>query len=39
MNASRAQVAHVIQIAPEHDAVFGGCLMISEAARPWGVQG
>ncbi len=32
------QVGSVIQIDPEHDPVFGGCLMFVSEVKSWGVQ-
>ena len=29
----------VIQIDPEHDSRFGGCLMMVTEPKPWGAQG
>lgn len=33
------KVNSVVQIDPEHDPVFGGCLMVVTEVRSWGFQG
>tara|TARA_R100001086_G_C11777443_1_gene242650 strand:- start:100 stop:333 length:234 start_codon:yes stop_codon:yes gene_type:complete len=33
------KVGDVVQIKPEHDEVFGGCLMVVTDPRAWGAQG
>ncbi len=35
----RVQVNDVVQIDPEVDGMFGGCLMIVTEVKLWGVQG
>ena len=35
----KAEVGFIYQIKPEHDSVFGGCLMITTDPKPWGAQG
>ena len=32
-------VGSVVQIDPEYDARFGGCLLVVEEVASWGVQG
>lgn len=29
----------VVQVDPGHDQWFGGCLLVVEEIKPWGVQG
>lgn len=29
----------IVQIHPDHDKIFGGCLMIVTETNSWGVQG
>lgn len=29
----------IVQIDPEHDTVFGGCLMVVSEPKAWGAQG
>lgn len=31
-------VGDIIQIDPEHDPAFGGCLMVVSEVKSWGVQ-
>lgn len=33
------KVYDVVQIKPEYDEVFGGCLLVVTEVRGWGVQG
>lgn len=35
----RIQVGSVVQIDPEHDPKFGGCFMVVDELKSWGVQG
>lgn len=30
---------HIFQINPDHDEIFGGCLLIATEIKSWGVQG
>lgn len=32
-------VGDIVQIAPEHDARFGCCLMVVSELKKWGVEG
>jgi hypothetical protein len=34
-----AQVGDVVQIDPDHDTAFGGCLLTVTEVKSWGVQG
>ena len=33
------EVGDIVQIDPEHDPRFGGCLMVVTELKSWGVQG
>lgn len=39
MEQRQLEVGDVVQIAPEHDEVFGGCFMQVTEPKPWGAQG
>jgi len=39
MKSMELKVGDVVQIDPEHDDVFGGCLMIVTDPKSWGAQG
>ena len=39
MSESQWSVGQVVQINPEHDEVFGGCLMVITDPKSWGAQG
>ena len=43
MNTQNPNNAHligaVLQIAPEHSEMFGGCFVQVTEVKPWGVQG
>ena len=43
MNTPEPSNAHligaVLQIAPEHSEMFGGCFLQVTEVKPWGVQG
>lgn len=39
MKDERIQVNSVVQIAPYHDARFGGCFLVVTEVKDWGVQG
>ena len=39
MEKRALKVGDVVQIDPEHDEVFGGCLMVVSEPKPWGAQG
>jgi len=36
---NKCQPGHIYQINPEHDEMFGGCLMIVTEVMKWGAQG
>jgi hypothetical protein len=38
-NGAGVQPGDVVQIRPEHNPVFGGCVMIVEKVMHWGVSG
>lgn len=38
-DTERAAVNDVVQIDPDFDPVFGGCLMVVTEVRSWGYQG
>lgn len=39
MDARDLEVGDVVQIAPEHDKVFGACFMVIAKPKSWGAQG
>jgi len=39
MSDECCEVGDIYQINPEHDEIFGACLMIVTEPKPWGAQG
>lgn len=39
MKQSSLKIGDIVQIDPEHDGMFGGCLMIVTEPKEWGAQG
>ncbi len=39
MQQTELSVGDIVQINPEHDYPFGGCLMVVTEPKPWGAQG
>lgn len=38
-NRPKWEYGDVIQIDPDHDPIFAGCLMVVTEEKPWGAQG
>lgn len=39
MDKQELNIGDVVQINPEHDPVFGACLMTVTEPKPWGAMG
>jgi hypothetical protein len=39
MEPSKLEKGDIVQIDPDHDDVFGGCLMVVTEPKSWGAQG